>query len=233
MSLCGVALRYLGFSSHSSPETLAKMADHHQWDFAQLQLNYFDWQYGTTAAEYKVLEDRHIPIMVMEPVRGGRLAQLSSAAEAILRETHPDWSMASWALRWVKRLPQVQVILSGMSALDHIKDNVSTFEEPDGLSDADAETLMRAAEAFKKQVSVPCTACRYCCDGCPAQINIPAFLAVYNSYKTDGPWALNQMGGVDSVGKPADCVNCGACAGHCPQSISVPEIMSELAELTK
>ena len=224
-------IRYLGFSSHSSPETLTKMADHHQWDFAQLQLNYFDWQYGTTAAEYKVLEDRHIPIMVMEPVRGGRLAQLSSEAEAMLKEAHPDWSMASWALRWVKRLPQVQVILSGMSTLEQIKDNVSTFAEPEDLSDADAEILLRAAEAFKKQVSVSCTACRYCCDGCPMEINIPAFLSVYNSYKTDGPWALNQMGGVDSVGKPVDCINCGACTEHCPQSINVPEIMAELARL--
>lgn len=226
-------IRYLGFSSHSSPETLAKMADHRQWDFAQLQLNYFDWQYGTAAEEYKALEERNTPVMVMEPVRGGRLAQLSSEAEAILKAMHPDWSIASWAFRWAKRLPQAQVILSGMSTLEQIKENVSTFEDPDGLSDADAETLMRAAEAFKKQASVPCTACRYCCDGCPAQINIPAFLTVYNSYKTDGSWALNQMGRVDSVGKPADCVNCGACSGHCPQSISVPEIMAELAKLAK
>ena len=93
--------------------------------------------------------------------------------------------------------------------------------------------LRRAAEAFKKQVSVPCTACRYCCDGCPMEINIPAFLSVYNSYKTDGPWALNQMGGVDSVGKPVDCINCGACTEHCPQSINVPEIMAELAKLVQ
>ena len=123
-----------------------------------------------------------------------------------------------------------------MSALEQIKDNVSTFSEPEGLSDADTEILMRAAEAFKKQVSVPCTACRYCYDGCPAQINIPAFLAVYNRYKTDGPWALNQMNGVDSVGsvgKPAVCVNCGACTGHCPQGIAVPEIMAELARLVQ
>ena len=120
-----------------------------------------------------------------------------------------------------------------MSAPGQIKDNVSTFAEPEGLSDADTKILMRAAEAFKKQVSVPCTACRYCCDGCPAQINIPAFLSVYNSYKTDGAWALNQMGGVDSAGRPADCVNCGACTEHCPQSINVPEIMGELAGLSQ
>ncbi|MDE6600863.1 MAG: aldo/keto reductase [Lachnospiraceae bacterium] len=224
-------IRYLGFSSHAGVDALTKMADHHQWDFAQLQLNYFDWQYGTTEKEYKVLEERNIPIMVMEPVRGGRLAALSSEAEKLLKEAHPDWSMASWALRWVKRLPQVQVILSGMSSMEQIKDNIGTFQEPEGLNDADAELLMQACEVFKKQVSVPCTACRYCCSGCPMKIDIPAYLNVYNSYKTDGPWALNSVGSIESEGKPSDCIGCGACAGHCPQSIRIPEIMEELAGL--
>ncbi|MBD5157152.1 MAG: 4Fe-4S dicluster domain-containing protein [Butyrivibrio sp.] len=226
-------IRYLGFSSHAGVEALTKMADHHQWDFAQIQLNYFDWLYGDTAKEYKVLEERNIPIMVMEPVRGGRLAVLSGEAEKMLKAAHPDWSMASWALRWVKRLPQVQVILSGMSDMEQIRDNVRTFQEPEGLTDEDAQLLMRACEAFKKQVSVPCTACRYCCDGCPMKIDIPAYLDVYNSYRTDGPWALNRMGSIESAGKPSDCIGCGACAGHCPQSIQIPEIMSELAELSK
>ena len=226
-------IRYLGFSSHASVETLTKMAGHHPWDFAQLQLNYFDWQYGNTKKEYKVLEERNIPIMVMEPVRGGRLATLSSEAEEMLKTAHPDWSMASWALRWVKRLPQVQVILSGMSSIGQIQDNIKTFQEPEGLTGADTELLMRACEAFKKQVSVPCTACRYCCDDCPVKIDIPAYLDVYNSYKTDGPWGLNRMEGIESEGKPAGCIGCGACVGHCPQSIRIPEIMSELARLSQ
>ncbi len=226
-------IRYLGFSSHAGVEALTRIADHHQWDFAQLQLNYFDWQYGTTQEEYKVLEERNIPIMVMEPVRGGRLATLSSEAEGMLKEVHPDWSMASWALRFVKHLPQVQVILSGMSNMEQIRDNIGTFQEPEGLSDEDTKLLMQACEAFRKQVSVPCTACRYCCDGCPMKIDIPAYLDVYNTYKTDGSWALNRMDSIESEGKPADCIGCGACAGHCPQSIRIPEIMSELAELSK
>ena len=226
-------IRYLGFSSHAGVEALTRIADHHQWDFAQLQLNYFDWQYGTTQEEYKVLEERNIPIMVMEPVRGGRLATLSSEAEGMLKEVHPDWSMAYWALRIVNHLPQVQVILSGMSNMEQIRDNIGTFQEPEGLSDEDTKLLMQACEAFRKQVSVPCTACRYCCDGCPMKIDIPAYLDVYNTYKTDGSWALNRMDSIESEGKPADCIGCGACAGHCPQSIRIPEIMSELAELSK
>lgn len=226
-------IRYLGFSAHASVETLTKAADHHQWDFAQIQLNYFDWKYGSAAKEYKALEERNIPIMVMEPVRGGRLAALSSEAEEMLKAAHPDWSMASWAMRFAKRLPQVQVILSGMSNMEQIRDNIRTFQEPEGLTDADAELLMRACEAFKKQISVPCTSCRYCCDDCPMKIDIPAYLDVYNSYKTDGSWALKRMDNIESEGKPSDCIGCGACAGRCPQSIRIPEIMSELAGLSK
>ena len=144
-------------------------------------INYYDWKYGKAANEYKVLEERNIPIMVMEQIR----------------------------------------------------DNVGTFQESEGLTDADAELLMKACEAFKNQICVPCTACRYCCDDCPKKINIPACLEIYNGYKTDGPWALGRLNSIDSEGKPSDCIGCGACAGHCPQSIRIPEIMSELAALSK
>lgn len=226
-------IRYLGFSSHASVEALAKMADHHQWDFAQLQLNYYDWQYSDTAKEYKVLEDRNIPIMVMEPVRGGKLASLSSEAESMLKAAHPDWSMASWAFRWIQRLPQVQVILSGMSNMEQIKNNVATFAEPGALSDEDAELLLKACDVFKNHLNVPCTACRYCCDDCPMKIDIPAYLSLYNKYKTDGEWVLERMSSIESEGKPSDCIGCSACTGHCPQSIKVPDIMSELATLSK
>ena len=214
-------------------ENLTTFADHHKWDFAQIQLNYFDWRYSTTSEEYKVLADRDIPVMVMEPVRGGRLAVLSPDAEKMLKALHPDWSIASWALRWVKRLPQVQVVLSGMSSLEQIKDNINTFSTPEALTDEETEILMSACDAFKKQVSVPCTACRYCCDECPMEINIPDYLKIYNRYKTDGQEALKQLDKVDSKGKPSDCIACGSCMGHCPQNIGIPDIMSELSELTK
>lgn len=121
--------------------------------------------------------------MVMEPVRGGRLSSLSPAAEKVLKEARADWSMASRALHWVKRLPQVQVVLSGMSTMEQIRENVSTFSDGYALAAEEEKDLFYACELFKKQVSVPCTACRYCCDGCPAQIEIPKFLALYNSYK--------------------------------------------------
>lgn len=226
-------IRYLGFSSHAGVETLKRFADHHSWDFAQLQINYFDWKYDTTKEEYQVLEERNIPIMVMEPVRGGRLADLTPETNTLLKAAHPDWSIASWALRFVKTLPQVQVILSGMSSLDQIKDNVATFREEQTLNEADMELLMRACDQFRSQIQIPCTACRYCCSGCPMEINIPKYLKIYNDYKVSGEWALTRLPGVQSKGTPADCIGCGACASHCPQSIKIPELMKELAELSK
>ena len=169
--------------------------------------------------------------MVMEPVRGGRLASLTAETDAMLKAAHPDWSIASWALRFVMGLSQVQVILSGMSNLEQVEDNVKTFSEGAPLSEADQALLMEVCEKFHGQVQVPCTACRYCCGGCPMQINIPEYLRIYNAYKVDGPWALQEMGSVESQGKPSDCIGCGACTGHCPQGIDTPAIMEELGKL--
>ena len=223
-------IRYLGFSAHASLETLNKMLDQGQWDFVQIQLNYFDWVYGTAKAEYEAITARGIPVMVMESVRGGRLAKLSPEAEAMLKAAHPDWSIPAWAFRWLQRLPGVQVCLSGMSNLDQLHDNLATMSEDRPLTDDEERLLFEAAAAFRREVSVPCTGCRYCCDGCPAEINIPAVLEVYNRYKTDGIWALYRLKDVDTVGKPADCVACGACQKICPQGIEIPKLMAELAE---
>ena len=224
-------IKYLGFSSHADPEYLEKFASHHDWDFCQLQINYFDWNYSSTKEEYEIVTSRGIPVVVMEPVRGGRLASLTPEAEAILKEAHPDWSIASWAFRWLQRLDNVQVVLSGMSTLDQIVNNVDTYAADNALSDEDEAVLFKALELFRKQLVVPCTACRYCTDNCPAQINIPEILKIYNDFKVDGPWALGGLEKVDSTGKPTDCVGCGLCATHCPQNIDIPGIMAELTEI--
>lgn len=227
-------IKYLGFSSHATPENLEKIASHHQWDFAQIQLNYYDWMYGSTEKEYEILKNHNIPIVVMEPVRGGRLAELCPEAIDILKEARPEWSPASWALRFVKSLDQVQVVLSGMSNLEQIKDNVSTFEKEEQLSEEEKAVLFKACETFHDKMVVPCTACRYCTDDCPVQINIPEWLTLYNKLKCDGAWGIKERAAeIDSVGKPSDCVGCGACMGHCPQNINTPEIMAELAEVLK
>lgn len=227
-------IRYLGFSAHASTEYLAKFADHHKWDFAQIQLNYYDWLFKTAAEEYKILEERDIPIVVMEPVRGGRLASLTPEAEAPLRESHPEWSIASWAFRFVCDLPQVQVILSGMSSMDQIDDNLLTFSDDTQFTSKDRDVLYDAARLFEGQIQVPCTSCRYCCDGCPSQINIPEWLALYNRYKLEGEWIIKRFAPeVKSEGTPEQCIQCGACSGMCPQGIDIPGYMSQLAEFLK
>ena len=226
-------ITYLGFSTHASTATTARFADYTQWDFAQIQMNYYDWVYGTAKEEYEILEKRNIPIMVMEPVRGGRLADLTPQANQILCSARPEWSVASWALRFVKSHPQVQVILSGMSAMDQLEDNLNTFAQAGGLSEQDMALLLEAGELFKKQIQVPCTGCRYCVAECPMSISIPEYLQVYNDYKVDGPWALSGLKRVESQGKFTDCIGCGACTGHCPQEINIPAIMAELKEAAK
>lgn len=225
-------IRNLGFSFHATPEVLDTFLELTDWDFVQIQCNYYDWCYSKTKIEYEKIAAKGLPIVVMEPVRGGRLADLGPEANAILNEARPEWSIASWALHFVKSLPQVQVVLSGMSTLDQIVDNVNTFSDGVALSEEETKTVYKAAALYRKYLTVPCTACRYCCDGCPMQIEIPQFISLYNEMKLQGRGGIKQkLEKVESVGKPADCVACGACTGHCPQNIDVPKIMKELAAL--
>ena len=227
-------IRYLGFSSHAGTDTLRRFASYRDWDFAQIQLNYYDWFFNTAKEEYEILTERNIPVVVMEPVRGGRLAKLSPEAEAILKNAHPDWSTASWAMRFVKSQPNVQVILSGMNSLDQMNDNLNTFSDDSVLSEADQAVLKEAAECFRAGIVVPCTACRYCTEGCPMQINIPEYLKVYNEWKVSGGRVdMDLYRGVVSEGTPDMCIQCGACAGICPQSIAIPDLLKELADAVK
>ena len=224
-------IKNLGFSSHASVDVLDKMASHHQWDFAQIQLNYLDWDMQDAKGQYEILTEKGIPVVVMEPVRGGRLAALSPKAEALLKNAHPDWSIASWAFRWLLRLDNVQVILSGMSTMEQIIDNVATFSDLCPLSDEDAALLDEACKLFRGEISVPCTACRYCTDDCPMGIEIPSVMEAYNKYKLDGPMGI--MGAGQLKPGPTDCVGCGACQRHCPQGIQIPDVMAELAQAIK
>lgn len=220
-------IRYLGFSNHSSPETLKMFIKQNNWDFVQIQLNYFDWEYGSAKKEYEIIAKNNLPVIVMEPVRGGRLAGLTDEANELLKAAQPDWSIASWAFRWLKTLPQVQVILSDMSNMEQVIDNVNTFSDAECLSDNEIKLLFKAREMFKDQIQVPCTACRYCCDECPQKIDIPKVLSVYNEYKLNGDWTLEKLKKSEESG-PKNCIGCGKCTVHCPQSIGIPEIMQEL-----
>lgn len=221
-------IKNIGFSTHAPCDYLRKFVNVADWDFAQIQLNYFDWLFGTAKEEYEILREKNLPIMVMESIRGGRLSQLTPEAERILKAKYPNMSISSWALRWLMTLPGIQVILSGMSTLDQIKDNVATFDT-DPLTPSEIETLFVAAEKFHTHLVIPCTGCRYCTDGCPAGIDIPEVLKVFNDFKVNGAMGIKARMEAFSAG-PADCIGCGQCTGHCPQSIRIPDLMAEFAE---
>lgn len=222
-------IRYLGFSTHARPETLERFLNWRgDFDFAQIQLNYLDWHLQQAAQKYRLLAERGIPVMVMEPCRGGRLSHLSPGAEARLTQARPGASIASWAFRFLQGLPGVQVVLSGMSDPAQLADNLDTFAQPWPLSGTE-KLLLDAVVAELVQL-VPCTACRYCCEECPQQLPIPKLIALYNEMRFDASpglsFTLRALGGQEG---PDRCVACGACQRRCPQDIAIPEILSSLS----
>ena len=227
-------IRHLGFSSHAvSPATIDDFLTRHEgvFDFVQIQLNYLDWKLQDARGKYEVITKHGLKVVVMEGVRGGRLAQLPEAQTARLREARAGDSAARWALRWLQSLPEVAVVLSGMTTLEQIQENVETFAAPDPVSEAEKAMLAEVADSMLSWV--PCTGCRYCTEGCPMELEIPKIIAAYNGVKNGDFMARYDL---DKAGEAMDarrCVGCGACAGICPQGIAVPEIMEELPQLMK
>lgn len=223
-------IKYFGFSIHCSPDALRRLLSANQWDFVQIQLNYFDWIYGDARALYEILEQANIPIMVMEPVRGGLIASLTPEANTML-EVSPGRSIASWAMRWLMGLPQVAVVLSGMSAVEQAEDNIATFTEYKPLDESENKILVDACKQFRPSVSLACTGCRYCCDDCPKVLDIPRILSVYNEVRLDAPWRVSFLDSLPEGKRPEDCIGCGLCSKHCPQGFDIPTYMKELAAI--
>ena len=226
-------IRYFGFSFHGTPDALKKILSVYSWDFVQIQLNYYDWLYEDAKTLYEILDEAEIPIMVMEPVHGGMLADLGEKANRILKDAAPDKTIASWAMRWVKSLPRVQVILSGMSNLEQMDDNVRTISEAPDVSDEEKRLIEKACEIVRSNTAVPCTKCRYCTPNCPMELDIPYLLSNYNDAKISGVWRLHNLASVVGEKMPSACVACGSCKMHCPQSFDIPKYMEELSEMMK
>ncbi len=229
-------IRYFGFSFHGSPDALRHILKRHSWDFVQIQLNYYDWFHGTAKEQYEILREHNIPIMVMEPAHGGMLANLPDEAGKIFLSANSQHSFASWAFRFLRTLPGIAVVLSGMSELDQVKDNVKTFSDDAVLSEEDMELICRVSDILHHTYAVPCTACRYCCDDCPKELDIPSLLSVYNEYKTGGEkalsaWRLSRLNALPEEKRPSACIGCGQCTAHCPQGLSIPAYMKEMSEL--
>lgn len=225
-------IRHLGFSCHANIETLRKFLDLYGdvMEFCQIQLNYLDWTLQKAKAKYDLLTERGIPVWVMEPVRGGKLANLPEEDRQKLAAIRPDESAAAWAFRWLTSLPNVKMILSGMSNLPQMEDNVKTFSTDKPLNDNEIQILFDIAEKMKD--SVPCTACRYCCDGCPMQLDIPMLMQSYNDlHFATSLTPVMQIEALPEEKRPSACIACGACASACPQKIDIPDIMTKLSDL--
>ena len=224
-------IKHLGFSCHAETKGLKEFLDERGEDmeFCQIQLNYLDWTLQDAKGKYDLLTKRGIPVWVMEPVRGGRLASLSDAEGAKLKALRPDDSIASWGFRFLQSLPNVKMVLSGMSNMEQMMDNVKTFSEGNPLSEEETALLMDIAEGMKD--SIPCTACRYCCDGCPAGLDIPGLISTYNEIRFSP--AVNVAMRIEFMPedkKPTACIGCGQCTQMCPQNIDVPGALKDFAE---
>ena len=224
-------IRHLGFSSHARPDTLAKFLDYagDSMEFCQIQLNYLDWTLQDAKAKYDLLTARNIPVWVMEPLRGGKLASLSEEDESRMTALRPEESIASWSFRWLQNLPNVKMVLSGMSDFEQMVDNVRTFSGGDPQTEEESALLADIAEGLKD--ALPCTRYRYCCEGCPMQLDIPMLIHAWNDLKFSGSMTVPmQMDALPEDKKPSACIGCGACAAICPQKIDIPTALSEFAE---
>ncbi|MDR2910271.1 MAG: aldo/keto reductase [Bacteroidales bacterium] len=232
-------IRKLGFSFHDTPQFLKQTVEEHHFDFAQIQLNYVDWEQQNAGEQYEVLASRSIPVHIMEPVRGGALAHPGNKAESIFTRAQPGASPASWALRYAASLQGVQVVLSGMSSPEQLNDNLKTFSPLVPLTANEYSVVSRALMEYRKAGTVQCTGCRYCMN-CPEGVDIPKNLAVYNNYTRNlhekHPMCKflfdMEYGLLKAAGQQASlCVSCGKCTNKCPQNIDIPVLMELTSSL--
>ena len=226
-------IRHLGFSTHAKPDTLKEILDGpygRHMEFCQIQLNYLDWTLQDAKAKIDLLAQYRIPVWVMEPVRGGYLADLGDTLNPMLKSLAPGRSIASWAFRWLQGIPGVVVTLSGMSDMEQMKDNISTFDTFSPLDDKENRLLLDIAG--KLHQAAPCTSCRYCCEGCPCGLDIPVLVNAWNDLSLQ--FSFSPMMLLESLPedrRPSACIGCGACSAVCPQGIHIPEIMENLGSL--
>lgn len=231
-------IRHLGFSTHAYQEAFERFVNAYgeHLEFCQLQLNYFDWTYQKAKEKVDFLTERGIPVWVMEPIRGGSLASLSEVDMKKLQTARPDETAVGWALRFVRSLPQVKVILSGMSNLEQVKQNIAIFEQDKPLNASEQELILSVAQDIIHRTNVPCTACRYCEAGCPMGLAIPDLLRRYNEalmFSKDGSIESGALFGVEEGKRPADCIGCHACEAVCPQHIAIPDKLADFAARIK
>lgn len=224
-------IRHLGMSVHGSLEVLDRFLAAYGKDieFCQVQLNWLDWDFQSAKAKVERLKEWNIPVWVMEPLRGGKLCTIAPEYEQQLKALRPDESVTGWAFRWLQSVEGVTVVLSGMSNMEQLKQNLTTFETDEPLNAEENKTLLSIAKAMTSVTSLPCTACRYCTTHCPQGLNIPWLLELYNEHVFSGGGFLapNALRSVPEDKRPAACIGCRSCEAVCPQLIKISDALAD------
>ncbi len=230
-------IRHLGFSAHGGLDVMKRFLEQYgnDMEFCQIQLNYLDWTFQDAKAKVELLREYNIPVWVMEPLRGGRLASLPEDHEKALLAMRPQEKIPAWAFRFLQTIPEVTVTLSGMSNFEQLKENIDTFREEKPLTDEEMKGLLGIAAKMLEKKVLPCTACRYCTTHCPKGLDIPSLLALYNEHCfTEGGFiAPMAMRALPEEKRPAACIGCRSCEAVCPQQIKISEAMRDFVEKTK
>lgn len=228
-------IRHLGFSAHGSTEVIKRFLDAYgkHMEFCQLQVNYMDWHFQNAEEKVELIRNAGLPVWVMEPLRGGKLAKAADDVREKLNEMRPDESVPAWAFRFLQAIPGVTMVLSGMSDLEQVKANIATWQEDKPLSGEEFERIAAFADEETRKGGLPCTACHYCTSHCPKDLPIPELVALYNEHKITGggfiaPMAVSSM---PAEKRPASCVGCRSCEKVCPQQIKISEMMKEFSSM--
>ena len=232
-------IKHIGISTHSDAEFLEELLfDHPEVEFVLLQINYLDWEdEGIESRKcFEVARKYEKPVMIMEPYKGGFLADVPEDAEKLMKEYNPDRSVVSWAMRFVANLDAC-VVLTGASSLEQLEANIEEFKNADPLNDEEMEILEKVSEIINSNITVDCTKCRYCVDTCASDIDIAKIFDLYNKHKMLGRDDWSQAGNaylnyskLPDVGIASDCIECEACIEECPQKINIPEVLKDVAE---
>lgn len=228
-------IKYLGFSFHGSTEMLKELIKENKWDFCMLQVNYLDWNVVKAEEQYNIAKKANIPVIAMEPLRGGSLVNLPDTALRQLQSKYPNTSPASFGLRWVASRQNIVTVLSGMSNIKQVKENIATFTNFKPMTEDEEKVAQDIAQIIQSQGEINCTACKYCLEVCPKGINIPAIFALYNQYKItkDKRFFLIYYNSLADNEKADNCIKCGVCNSNCPQELDIPLLLSKINEEIK
>ena len=224
-------IQHLGFSAHASMHTLKRFLDAYGKDmeFCQLQINWLDWKLQQAKEKVALVSSYGIPVWVMEPVRGGRLATVAPEHEDRLRALRPNATVPEWAFRFLQGIPEVVMTLSGMSNFDQLKENIATYEKAAPLNEKETAILLDIADKIIASTAVPCTGCKYCTTHCPMTLDIPEILKAYNEYAQDKSKLPETLTAIEEAKWPTACIGCRSCEEMCPQGIKISEVMADFA----